>query len=193
MSEAFYATVTEIKTSLGLNDNKKDEIIAALLPQALDAINAFIGNDLRSTLRTEYADGTGKNFFYTKYYPIISIASIGDDYNHASAVAANNLASSEYIFYGNSGKVMLDPNGNATIGRFCNIPQGIKIVYTSGYATIPRDIAYVFTELVGLWTGLKTKTIIMADGSVMDGVKAPSGVIPKELQTLLAPYVKVKI
>jgi len=196
MAETFYATLAEVKTSLGLPsaaDTAKDALITALLPQALDAINKFIGRDLRSTAYTEYVDGTGKSYFYPKHYPIISVSSIGDDYDHATSTAKANLGTTEYLIYNDTGKIALDPQGHATIGAFCSTPQGIKIVYTAGYATIPRDIAYVFSELVGLWTGLKTRTIIMGDGSVVEGIKAPTGIIPKELQAILQPYVKVKM
>lgn len=187
---AEYATIIEVKQSLGIavDDTAKDDLLKQIMPSATAAINTYIGRDLRATEHEELLDGRGRQFVFTSYFPIIEIDSIVDnDYG-----TETTLDETDYIVYNACGKIQLNPDG-AIISRFTPRPQGVEVTYTAGYEVIPDDVKYAYIELVGMWSGLKTRTIVMNDGTVMEGVKAPAGQIPKELKLILDPYKKVRV
>jgi hypothetical protein len=191
-----YGTVAEVKTALGLkiDEASKDGLISQYLGMVTQAINSYIGRDLRATDRTEYIDGTGKSYIYTKQSPIISVTTLQDQVNKRDSSAVVTLTSGDFIIYNEIGQIIIDPNGLAPISEFCNYPQGVKVVYRSGYeeSNIPGDIKFAFIQLVSYWTGLKTKSYMTPDG-VVGSVTLVAGDIPTDIKNLLDRYRKIKL
>lgn len=200
----YYCTRAEVKSALGIKttDTVKDDLIDTYLPLVKGAIDDYCQRVFAKTTYTgELYDGDGSSSFYVDNYPVSAVTSLIDDWDNYLGAGTTDLGASTaklYNFKADTGEIYLDPQGHATISAFSAVKDGIKITYDAGYVltagarTLPATIVMVAIELTALWTGLKIKTYITAEG-ITQAVQIPGGKIPEELRALLEPYVRRRL
>lgn len=126
----------EIKTYLNISGADYDTILEQLIDGVSWKFNAYTNRKLKARDLTEYYNGKGRNYLFTREYPInsdkdsIEIYVDSDrDYGAGTKVDADTI-----IIDSDIGKITLEED------TFVCYPQGTKIVYNAGYSTIPYDL-----------------------------------------------------
>ncbi len=132
-------TLTHLNAVLGRTDTTNDDDIWDLIQGASQLAETITGRHLRARnygsggIPVEYGNGTGKVYFRTHEYPLLSVDSIYDDVNRS--YGSDTLKTSdEYLLDKVGGKVDLLPT--ATHGTvFQKGYKNIKISYMAGYGS----------------------------------------------------------
>lgn len=157
-------SVANYKTYAGITGSGYDTVLTALLAEAEAILRRACGRNMtdgfESASRTEYYDGTGSESFSLVEWPVTSITSIA---YLADDGTESTVTSAAYRLDGGRGFVYML---GAQRGRFVGaVPytaqpgfsvnprwepgyQNIKVVYTGGYSTIPKDIEYAVYRLI---------------------------------------------
>ena len=155
----------DVKAYFGipLTDTSKDTQITATLPLIASFIREYCRQDFLPISRTEYPDiehSEGK--FLTDFRPVVSVTSLtendialteGTDFSVRNATGTVEKIKDEQ-------NVFSDANG---FGYWSSKPKKVKIIYVGG-ETAPADVIMVMYEMVGIRTGLKTRTFSDNDG-----------------------------
>lgn len=134
-------TLDKVKSYLNLSDTTHDDLLAALIASASEAIELYCGREFARAERTEYHDGSGTRALVLRCRPVESVTSLHDDparvYNDATLIAA-----SRYGVYPAEGLLRLDG------GAFSPGVRNVRVVYTAGYAAIPPAVEQAANILV---------------------------------------------
>lgn len=157
-------SVSNYKTYAGITGSGYDTILTAMLAEAETIVRRRCGRNLsngfESAARTEYYDGTASESFTVREWPITSITSIayvGDDGTEStvtsSAYRADTVGGNVYMLGAARGRFYGGYPASAQPGfgvqpRWEPGFQNIKIVYTGGYSTIPKDLEYAVYRLM---------------------------------------------
>lgn len=159
-------TVAKIMTIMG--ESGLGDQNATTLKWFIDAIETHIKNRvgrdvLKSASVTEYHNGDGRTaYFHTDEFPVTAVTSVHDDTDYPHTYAAGYLVDADDYEWYEHGLVEL------VTGTFNKGLKNIKIIYTAGYATIPKDLERLATE----WTVLAFKgkdKLGVNSQSAMDG------------------------
>ena len=140
---------------------------------------------------TEYQDGDGSPNVFTNQYPITTVSELWDDTEVLFTSINDQISSSDFLIYSEEGNIRL--YNDETI--FSKGHQNIKIIYSGGYSTIPKDlelacIDWVMTEYRRIKDRTHSYMTKSAGGaSSMIDLQA----IPREVKTVLDSYKKPKI
>ncbi len=143
-------TAAELRQAIGISDNSKDAVLAALGEQASAAIARACGvagaGAASPTLRQETLSETflvsGKtDKLLLSRRPVSSIASIECD--------GESISETEFEVDGSAGLVF-----RLSESRRCNWESGrIQIIYVAGFETVPHDLRLAASRLVAsLWS-----------------------------------------
>lgn len=130
------STVASVKEYLGVSGTSEDALISRLIDQATDFIHSYCGRIFPQASYDEYYDGDGTEGLLASQYPIQSVTLL--------SVGGLSRDPSSYVVYGQLGLIRLK-NGAFPRGK-----KNIRLQYTAGYLTIPRDIEQACVELVAL-------------------------------------------
>lgn len=142
--KATLCSLDALKTYLDITENTKDTMLTQLLEYATERFQTLTHRVIPKTKHEdEKHDGTEQQWFYVDNYPIIGITSIywdsDGDYETEDLVESDN-----YRYDANSGKVW------RTAGTWAKGLNAIKITYTAGYETIPKDVETFVKKLAAL-------------------------------------------
>lgn len=213
-------TLPKLKLHLGIAHAREDNKLAQILAGVEEAVIGHCGRRFESASYTEYLDGTGRPLLRLKNRPVTAITSVHVDaagyYGHGSDsfgsttewvlginYAPKSLAASEE----NAGLLLAITNSSFA-GPASLWPLGagnVKVVYTAGYATIPRDLELAVQLLCGVVRksaekgvggplaserfGQYAYSLLAGQGSGASGV--PGAVV--ESRTLLGRYCEVAL
>jgi len=137
-------TIAACKLQLDIptSDTSVDALLERYINSASEQIERYCCRKFKASSYTEIRDGSRSNEMLLKNYPVTAISGVYIDAARAFGVDTQ-LASTEYA--------IIEPN---VLRRhsysFGSVSQSIKIVYTSGYATIPADLEDACIMLVEL-------------------------------------------
>lgn len=157
-------SVSSYKTYAGVSGSGDDTLLAALLAQAEATMRRLcdrsLTNGFESASRTEYYDGTDAENIQLKEWPVTTISSVqyveddGSLTDVASTFYRANLNTGTLYAVGSvTGRFALD-DGSSVFTNFKPFPrwergkQNIKVVYTGGYGTVPKDLEYAVYRLM---------------------------------------------
>ena len=174
---------SEVKSYLGLTGSTHDDVIAALITPASEAIENFCRREFDETSHTEYFDGLDKDRIVLSHRPVTAVSGLWDDpsrdFDDASLVDTD-----EYVIDEERGIIRL------LAGAFSDGVRNVKVTYTGGYATIPKDVAQACVMLVAAWLhrgreGADGLTARNAGGTAQ---QFESQSLPAAVRQVLLPY-----
>jgi len=149
-------TLANVKKYLKLSavNADRDTLLSTIICAIEQNIKDFCNTDFLAdaTDRTEYYDGNGGDVLLVNHYPIISITSLHDD-PYRAFESNSEIRSTDYVIYAKQGKIVLtaDPRLALTGSNFSVGKQNIRIVYKTGYLTVPYNVILA----VWLWCGIE--------------------------------------
>ncbi len=135
-------TIAKVKDYLGIGGTTYDTFFTELIAEVQADIESKTGRHFPIVELTEYYDGDGTRELFLNYRPITSVTNLYDDTERAYG-AGTEIASTGFVIYSNKGIIRL-------VNDLCfnRSDQNIKIVYKTGWSTIPEDIEKVAIEMV---------------------------------------------
>jgi hypothetical protein len=200
-------TVAAIKTHLGITGSDEDtyltQLLAGLEPAVLRWLNRL--NIERATV-TEFYNGGGRPLLPLKRRPVISVASVNEDVDGMGGQNPDGFGSDTLLESGVDYWTKNFEENESNPGMLVRVKQGwanaegaVKVVYTSGYATVPADIALAVHLMAGLLRTagdkggpIQAETIGSYSYSLMAGAVGSSAEM-MQVQSLLAPYREIAI
>ncbi len=133
--------LTNVKQYLGISGSGSDTLLSALILYADSMVKSIVGRNLESASYTERIDGNGREFLRLPNYPVTAVASINCDDGWVFD-SANNESTDVFYLDGDAGLV-IRISGFWPEGR-----RNIRVAYTAGYVTLPKDIVHAANIVV---------------------------------------------
>ena len=143
MANSDLCSLDEVKDYMGMEDSKSvvDDVLEDIITGVSDIFHTYCGvEQFKQQTYTEYYDGCGQKLLFVYNTPIISVTELNVDSDWEFGVDTT-VGSDEYKIVNNLYIVL--KNTVFSLGD-----QNVKIEYSAGYATIPRDINLVAVEEV---------------------------------------------
>jgi hypothetical protein len=200
-------TVAAIKTHLGITGSDEDayltQLLAGLEPAVLRWLNRL--NIERATV-TEFYNGGWRKYLPLRRRPVISVASVNEDVFGYGGQNPDGFRSTSLLEAGvdywtkNLEESESNPGMLVRVGtNWADAEGAVKVVYTSGYATVPADIAMAVHLLAGILRNsgdkggpIQAETIGSYSYSMLAGSPGSSAEL-LQVQSLLAPYREIAI
>lgn len=134
-----YCILEEIKNELGIDNSNDDDLIQRKIKAVKTAIDDYCHRSFESTAATKYYDGCASPLFIDDLITVTTF-SLDED---GDGTYESTLTTSDYVLRpsNNTPKTYVEINPNGDYGGFANgIPDGVKIVGTWGYSTVPEPI-----------------------------------------------------
>ncbi|MGR3311206.1 MAG: head-tail connector protein [Candidatus Brocadiales bacterium] len=129
-------TVANVKAYLGIAGSTDDAFIENLTDRVTNFVQKYCNRNFTRSSYDEYYDGNGSGYLFLPDYPIVSVTLLEiDDIVKASA---------DYAIYTDTGMVRLKN------GKFNDGILNVHMIYTAGYATVPKDLEQACTEIVAM-------------------------------------------
>ena len=135
-------TVSKFKSYAGITSSTWDAMLAELVTYVSADVEGACERTFASASYTEYYDGKWQRSLSLKNYPIISITSINDDTGRTFA-SSSDITSTDYTFDADNGIVSF------IYYRPSRGTKSLKVVYTAGYTTIPKDLELLVLRRIG--------------------------------------------
>jgi len=132
-------TTAQLKSYLKITTNDLDTFLATLIDQAENEITYYVGTALGSSSKTALFGGNSLSIRYMGKLLVTAISSLS--YRVTPLDSYVTISSIDYTFYEENGLHWLHYDGIFTAG------YQYKVVYTSGYTTIPSDLQAVCLEM----------------------------------------------
>jgi hypothetical protein len=129
-------TLATVKEYLGLTGTGEDSLLNRLIDWATDFIHSYCGRTFPQGSYDEYYDGDGTDTLLSHQFPIVSVNSLEVD--------GTVKDSTSFVLYAPLGIIRLKS------GVFPRGKKNVRLQYTAGYATIPKDLEQASIELVAL-------------------------------------------
>ena len=129
-------TLSTVKEYLGLTGTGEDVLLNRLMDWATDFIHSHCGRIFPQGGYDEYIDGDGTETLLSHQFPILSVNSLEVD--------GIVKGSTSFVLYSPLGLLKLKS------GVFPRGKKNVRLQYTAGYATIPKDVEQACIELVAL-------------------------------------------
>jgi hypothetical protein len=143
LSNNALVSLNDVKTYYDLTNSKAndDTFIETLIDDVTDLFENYCSVEtFKQTTKTEYLDGTGGKYLFTKNIPIFSVTSIYEDTEWVWAVDTL-IPSTDYRIV-----------DNRYLVRYSDVwepgDQNIKLIYVYGFVSIPGDLKVVCIEEV---------------------------------------------
>jgi hypothetical protein len=149
---------TNVKQYIGISGSGDDTLLAALILYADDMVKRFLGRSLESTSYTERLDGNGRDFIRLANYPVISVTSVNVDAGW-DFDPDNDEDAEDYYLDAEPGLIF------HTTGVWSEGRRNIKVVYSAGYATLPKDVVHAANIIVA---DLYTRAKQLAGGGIQN-------------------------
>jgi hypothetical protein len=129
-------TLAAVKEYLGLSGTGEDSLLNRLVEWATSFIQTYCGRIFFQGSYDEYHDGDGSDSVLSRQFPIVSVDTVEVD-----GVVKD---SSSFVVYAPIGMIRLKS------GVFPRGKNNIRLMYTAGYASLPKDLEQACIELVAL-------------------------------------------
>lgn len=189
-------TLDEIRIDLKL-DSVDDyvDIIEALIHGVSDWIeSSYCKRNFISREYTEQLDGKGREVIFLKNRPITAVESVHDDIN-GDFNSDTLITSDYYTLYGDEGMIKLKKDTNYFDTKTCfqDGSRNVQVVYTAGYAAVPKAVNLACRKMVVKLfrqmekDGIKSESIGQYSVTYSDNKD-----VPFDIKILLDGYVNVK-
>tara|TARA_B100000214_G_scaffold65730_1_gene43515 strand:+ start:364 stop:954 length:591 start_codon:yes stop_codon:yes gene_type:complete len=144
-------TLQEYKTAEGITQPKDDARLNVLIPSVSQLVKTYCGNsfvDFFSSNKTEtFTLNWGTYIVQLTESPVNAIVSVQERQSYSDSYATLTTGAYEYALDSGTDSVLR----TLSSGQYKNWPQGVdavKIVYTAGYSTIPKDLKLAVLDLI---------------------------------------------
>lgn len=137
-------TRDSVKTYLGLTGSAHDDLIDLLIPAASEFMENHCGVHFDATSYTRYYDGAGADRIVLPERPVTDFQGVWDDPDREFG-DDTKLDADDYVLDSARGILALRN------GTFAEGVRNVKVAYTSGYSTVPTDVAQACRMLVAAW------------------------------------------
>jgi hypothetical protein len=144
-------TLQEYKTAEGITQPKDDARLNVLIPSVSQLVKTYCGNsfvDFFSSNKTEtFTLNWGTYIVQLTESPVNAIVSVQERQSYSDSYATLTTGAYEYALDSATDSVLR----TLSSGQYKNWPQGVdavKIVYTAGYSTIPKDLKLAVLDLI---------------------------------------------
>jgi hypothetical protein len=139
-------SVNNVKAYAGITGSTDDSLLASLVLSCDEAVKSLLlGRVLESANYTEVYDGSGREELVLKQRPVTAITEVkfDSDWGFGDDIEAETLAD----FQADSGTgIAYWRNGKWPRGR-----RNVRVKYTAGYATLPKDVVQAANIIVADW------------------------------------------
>jgi uncharacterized phiE125 gp8 family phage protein len=139
-------TAAQAKSYLRITASTEDELIATLINAMSQLVKTYCGRDFVETDFTEYYDGDGTATLVLRNYPILDVTSIHNADAQRTFDSSTEIDVTEDVIIDNAGGILRLWNNES--GFLCG-HANVKVVYSSGYETIPWDLQQATLHLIG--------------------------------------------
>lgn len=144
-------TLQEYKTAEGITQPKDNARLNVLIPSVSQLVKTYCGNsfvDFFSSNKTEtFTLNWGTYIVQLTESPVNAIVSVQERQSYSDSYATLTTGAYEYALDSGTDSVLR----TLSSGQYKNWPQGVdavKIVYTAGYSTIPKDLKLAVLDLI---------------------------------------------
>jgi hypothetical protein len=177
-------TLANLKEHLKIESGQTgdDTFLTNVVDRVSQFIKRYTGRVLNQTTLTETYDPMGGDSLLLRDWPVISVTSVHESFDHIFD-ATTLVAAADYYVNLRVGRII------RIGGSWFNHRDCVQVVYSAGYATIPTDLEMVALELCAAkWRkrrneGLASKSL--SDGSV---VYFSAADLTKDLERALRLY-----
>jgi hypothetical protein len=194
-ADRLLCSLARLKTALGITTSAKDADLTATIAAASRWFEGEVGCEFTSTERTEYfSPGRGDDRVSTddvllrpRHYPIVSVTSLHEDNDRA--FGAETLVDAADYYIGDAG-MTLELYENAGTVAFSAGQRTVRLVYVSGYVTVPQDVQQAVLLLsIHLWQKPDRQKLGVASESVGGHtISYANERMPKEVQSIVDRY-----
>ncbi|HUU34524.1 MAG TPA: head-tail connector protein [Vicinamibacterales bacterium] len=155
-------SLADAKTHCGVTGVTDDAVITGFIAAATEAMEQRAGRHLDAATVTEYLTGTGASKIWLQEpVDVAGITSLHMDSNRTYA-AASLVAAADYVVDG----CVVDYINNTWLTS----PRCIKVVYPTGFATVPADLVHAsrvqVAKLYSEWQAAKAGLNILSEQNV---------------------------
>lgn len=175
------ATLSELKSYLGITGSSEDTLLGLLLDSANDFVLGYICREIESATFTEYFDGDWQTEILLKNYPVTSITSFEYNSGTLNTPVWTTVDPTLYKNSPNTGKIFLS---------FYKIRgfQNYKVVYVAGYTTIPWDIKLATLKIASGYYNTRSSDGIKSEGVAGDSIVFDTSEIASDVLVILNNY-----
>jgi len=188
-----YCTLEEVKSELGITDNNKDDIIQRTIPGVKIAIDDYCHRSFESnTLATRYFDGASPLFIDD----LVAITGTGSGIfldEDADGTYEATLATTDYILRPSNAtpKTYIETSPYGDYGGFASgVANGVKIIGTFGYATVPEPVRRAAIITCCRWFKRKDSAYQDVVGYAETGTISVYKGLDPDVKQILQPYIK---
>ena len=130
-------------------DTESITMVQEIITAASIWANNYTSRNLKSRAYTledddTLYDGDGDNYIMLTQYPVTTLSSVYEDIDRVYG-SDTLVDSDDYIIYARRGKLLFT-DYNIGYGY-----QNIKVLYTAGYITVPKDLQNAVIALIQFW------------------------------------------
>jgi len=144
-------TLEEYKEAEGIQSPKEDLRLEALIPAVSQLIKTYCGNsivDYYSTNKTEVINVTwDTHMIQLTESPVNTIVSVEERASYQDSYVALTEANHEFYFDSNTDG-LLRTTGGINFRNWRKGPGAVRVVYTAGYETVPKDLQLAVIDLI---------------------------------------------
>jgi len=148
-------TVAEYKDAEGLRGEKDDDRLAVIVPQVSDLVKKYCGIsfiDFYETSKTETfsIDDNYTTTIIVSESPLVAVSAVEERTSYSEDYKTLTTGNYEYYVDTESDSVIrTTKEGNPT--SFAKGMGAVKITYTAGYASTPKDLQLALFDLVNYY------------------------------------------
>ena len=148
-------TVAEYKDAEGLRGEKDDDRLAVIVPQVSDLVKKYCGIsfiDFYSSSKTETfsIDDNYTTTLIMSESPLIAVSAVQERTSYSGSYTTLTTGNYEYFVDTESDAVVrTTKEGNPT--AFAKGVGSVKVTYTAGYASTPKDLQLALFDLVNYY------------------------------------------
>ena len=143
-------TLQDYKTAEGITQPKDDARLNVLIPSVSQLVKTYCGNsfvDYYSSAKTEFINiDWGTYIVQLTESPINSITSVQERTSYSGDYTTLTTGAYEYYLESSTDSIF-----RTTSAGYKNWPTGVgavKVVYTAGWSTIPKDLELAVIDLI---------------------------------------------
>lgn len=190
-----YASLTELKASLGITDNTDNDALQSCLDAADQLINNYVDTKVGfgvTSSQTRYYTATRWDFVLTD--PIVTVTTLATDIDGTGSYSQTWTAN-DYVLAPRNASLNSRPYTEIDVSPFSggtlNFPTsylGVKVVGTFGWPSVPAAVKQAALIQSGAIWASRTAPFGAIGGETLGGVIRMSAALHPEARALLDAY-----
>lgn len=190
-----YASLSELKSSLGITDSTDDTPLQSCLDAADQLINNYVDTKVGfgvTSSQTRYYTATRWDFVLTD--PIVTVTTLATDIDGTGSYS-QTWSASDYVLAPRNASLNSRPYTEIDVSPFSggtlNFPTsylGVKVVGTFGWPSVPAAVKQAALIQAGAIWASRTAPFGAVGGETLGGVIRMSAALHPEARALLEAY-----